>query len=179
MTNEYRDIVGYEGLYQVSNFGKVKSLERKVNAKNNTMAIRPEKLLKGSVNVYGYPCVHLIKDGVVSGKFIHRLVAQAFIPNPESKPCINHIDGIKTNNDVNNLEWCTYSENNIHSYKIGLATAPFGEKCGAGKLTEIQVLEIREKYKSKKYYQYELAEIYKVHQTAIHKIVANKTWRHI
>ena len=109
MIEEWKDIEGYEGLYQVSNLGRVKSLER-------TRTIRiPEKILSlSSIDAYGYNVVCLSKDGVQKRLTIHRLVGSAFIPNPNNYPCINHSDEIKTNNKSNNLEWCSYEENNNH-----------------------------------------------------------------
>ena len=109
MIEEWKDIEGYERLYQVSNLGRVKSLER-------TRTIRiPEKILSlSSIDAYGYNVVCLSKDGVQKSLTIHRLVGSAFIPNPNNYPCINHSDEIKTNNKSNNLEWCSYEENNNH-----------------------------------------------------------------
>ena len=90
---EFRDIPGYEGLYEVSNLGRVRSLET-------------ERILKPSKNTWGYLFVSLYKNGIKKAVRIHRLVALAFIPNPDNLPCINHKDEDKTNNTVDNLEWC-------------------------------------------------------------------------
>lgn len=104
----WKPIEGYEGLYEVSNTGKVKSLEKYVKNKSK-LQFRPERVLKpGGDNYY---IVALCKDGKVSGKAVHRLVAQAFIPNPENKPNIDHIDANPKNNHVSNLRWVTQSEN--------------------------------------------------------------------
>lgn len=102
MTREiWKDIEGYEGLYQVSNLGRVKR-------------ITTNRILKSSKHVSGYLMVNLSKNSVTSHQRIHRLVAQAFIPNPENKHDINHIDENKTNNHVSNLEWVTAQENSNH-----------------------------------------------------------------
>lgn len=111
----WRDVVGYEGLYQVSNYGNVKSLSREVNNGNGTYFTK-EKILKPMENHKGYLGVEL-QD---KWHFIHRIVATTFIENPENKPQVNHIDCDKKNNRVENLEWCTNSENQIHAYKNGL-----------------------------------------------------------
>lgn len=108
----WKDIEGYEGFYQVSDQGRVKSLVRKNRIK--------EKLLKTTPSGRGYPMVALCRDGTQAYLTIHRLVATAFIPNPENKECINHKNGIKTDNRVENLEWATYRENNQHAWNTGL-----------------------------------------------------------
>lgn len=119
MQEVWKDIPGYEGLYQVSNLGRVKSLERYV--RNRSKKIRkPERILSQSTNNGGYKCVNLCKDGVQQGSFVHRLVAQAFIKNCEDATQVNHINGNKQDNRPENLEWCSPTENMIHAWKTGL-----------------------------------------------------------
>ena len=116
----WKDIKGFEGRYQVSNFGNIKSLP-KLHKYNRGYYLTKEKILKNNIGQRGYLYVNLSNENHYSkGYQIHRLVAQAFIPNIENKPCVNHIDGNKRNNIVSNLEWCSYLENNIHAYKTGL-----------------------------------------------------------
>jgi len=103
----WKDIAGYEGLYQVSNLGRVMSFKKKSNS-----------LLLSPSCSRGYLAVNLYINGNVKNPSIHRLVAIAFIPNPLNKPCVNHIDGNKLNNKLSNLEWCTYSENELHSIHV-------------------------------------------------------------
>ena len=110
----WKDVVGYEGLYKVSNSGNVKNLERKIPYRYGLRTI-PERILKGNENERGYLYVVLYKNTKPQKHKIHRLVAQAFIENPENKKCINHIDGNKQNNSVDNLEWVTHSENMKHA----------------------------------------------------------------
>ena len=98
---EWKDIKGYEGLYQVSNKGRVRSLKH-------------DKMIKPIQHSNGYLFVNLHKDGSRIHTSIHRLVANAFIPNPDNKPCVGHKNTIKTDNSIDNLEWCTYLENNNH-----------------------------------------------------------------
>lgn len=113
----WKDIKGYEGLYQVSNLGRVKSLKRQrdVNLLYSNTATVPEKILKYGTS-QGYLAVTLAKNKVNKKIRVHKLVALNFIPNPENKPYINHKDGNKHNNNVENLEWITPKENTKHAY---------------------------------------------------------------
>lgn len=116
MQEIWKDVFGYEGLYQVSNLGRVKSLERKV-WNGYSYRTQKSKIISYSINSHGYVIVNLYKNNDRKHYQIHRLVAIAFIENPEYKPEVNHKDGIKINCYESNLEWCTHSENNIHSYR--------------------------------------------------------------
>lgn len=120
MENEiFKDIKGYEGLYAVSNYGRVKSLPKQV-FNHNGFFYRKEKIIKPGKDTKGYLRISVCLNGKQHTYKIHRLVAQAFIPNPENKPQVNHIDGNKQNNHVENLEWCTNQENQDHAWKNGL-----------------------------------------------------------
>lgn len=112
MKEIWKDIQGYEGLYQVSNFGNIKSLNYRRTKKEREMAKR--------INGEGYEIVGLYNGNQQLQTGVHRLVAQAFIPNPEHKEQVNHIDGNKRNNRVDNLEWCTQTENIRHAMRTGL-----------------------------------------------------------
>lgn len=115
MIEEWRDIKGYEGYYQVSNLGRVRSLDRAIKNKgnlgNNKISHYKGKTLSLVKNKKGYLRVILTKNCQGKGYSVHRLVAQAFIPNPNGFPEVNHIDENKINNYVNNLEWCTTKYN--------------------------------------------------------------------
>ena len=106
----WKDVVGFEGLYKVSNKGNVYSV-RRVSSQGKKCG---GSTLKPRCVGYGYLQVSLYKNGKMERKFIHRLVAEAFIPNPESLPQVNHKDEVKGNNNVENLEWCTSEYNNNH-----------------------------------------------------------------
>lgn len=127
MQEIWKDIKDYEGLYQVSNLGNV----RKIRFINNIT--NKEKIfnITQQMNTNGYYKVMLYKNGNYKNKSVHRLVAETFIPNLENKLCVNHIDGNKLNNKLDNLEWATYSENMKHAFKYGLthaqATGKYGE----------------------------------------------------
>lgn len=114
---EWRDIKGYEGLYQVSNFGRVKTLTKIIHSSKRSDFVVKEKVLSTRPNNRGYIMVGLHKEKHFKLALVHRLVAQAFIPNPNNLPQVNHLDENKNNNCVNNLEWCTNKEN--HNYGTG------------------------------------------------------------
>lgn len=124
----WKDIRGYEGIYQISNLGRIKSLHRDC---------RNGRILNPAKNNSGYLRVALSNNGKIRYDSIHRLVAEAFISNPKKLPEVNHIDGNKLNNSVENLEWVTKGENQIHAYKTGLR-----------KITERQREALRTKYKN-------------------------------
>ena len=112
MEEIWKDIEDYEGLYQVSNLGRVKSLICR--------GLKRDKVLKAGVDTQGYLLVNLYKSGKPKSKSIHRLVASAFIPNTLIKHQVNHLDANKKNNCINNLEWTTPSENIKHAIEMGL-----------------------------------------------------------
>ena len=116
---EWRLIVDFPD-YEVSSTGLIRNIKR-------------QTILKKSTNSYGYKVLSLYKDKKDTSVRVNRIVALSFIPNPENKPCVNHIDGDKANDNVSNLEWCTYSENEIHSVKV-LGKKP--NKAWLGKFNE-------------------------------------------
>ncbi|MBO5138700.1 MAG: HNH endonuclease [Bacilli bacterium] len=118
---DWKDIKGYEGYYQISSLGRVKSLTRVVVCKNKHKFTCREKILKLNTR-NGYYVVNFQKEGLKRSFQIHRLVAIHFINNPQNKPQVNHIDGNKKNNNVNNLEWVTIKENINHAFNIGLSS---------------------------------------------------------
>lgn len=161
----WKDVVGYEGLYEVSSLGRVKSY-----VKNKSGRILKNILLNS-----GYETVGLFFNGFTNRKLVHRLVAESFICNPDLKNTVNHIDGIKNNNFALNLEWSTQSENITHAHKNGLVNTAKGERNGCSKLNYQQIIEIRaSNFTNKK-----LAEIYSVSQPLISQIKNRKKWNHL
>ena len=118
----WKDIPNFDGLYQASNLGRIKSLKRIAKKEYRNNRIVKEKIMLGTKNQDGYLKVHFKNKelNINKGLFIHRLIAMTFIPNPNSLPQINHKDGNKLNNNVDNLEWCTNLYNQQHAWKNGL-----------------------------------------------------------
>ena len=123
MKEVWKDIKDYEGLYQVSNFGNVRSFK---NLNGRGLVNTPHNL-KPQYGRHNYYAVHLTKDKLYKNALIHRLVAETFIPNSDKLPQVNHIDGNKYNNHVNNLEWCTCKYNIRHAHDLGLHKKYFGK----------------------------------------------------
>lgn len=165
-------IPDYEGRYQVSNHGRVKSF----------LFSKEGKLVKPDIVGNGYARVHLQFGRTF---LVHRIVAQAFIPNTLDAPTVNHKDGIKTNNYVENLEWSTYSDNmkhswrNLDSYRNRKVSLPRGEDSASAKLTSAKVREIRAIYAIGNTSQQKLAIIYGVSKPAIRCVLKRKTWAHV
>ncbi|KKL95762.1 hypothetical protein LCGC14_1851380 [marine sediment metagenome] len=170
----WKDIPGYESCYQASNLGRIKSLTRYVRHSKGGKMFHRGRILKPGISYRGYPVVNLSNSRT---KYIHRLIASTFILNPGKKPSINHKNGIKTDNRIENLEWCTNKENTIHAIKNGYYLK--GENIPNSKLTEKQVIEIRNKYIPYKYSAQKLANEYKMSAATISEIISNKIWKHI
>ena len=176
-------VVGYEGLYEVSNFGRVKSINRFVTCINGFVKPIVGRILKLGMNNggKGYHSIGLNRYNRVSMCLVHRLVAAAFIDNPDNKPYVNHIDCDTKNNYPDNLEWCTAKENMHHAWDNGLMSLPpvfKGEEHHRAKLTETDVIDIRKRIivgdKHK-----DIAADYSVSKGTIGFINRRETWTHI
>lgn len=120
---EWKPIKDFEGLYEVSNYGRIKSLAKMVRP-NRGGYLHKERVMTSNCKKHRYKRITLKHNGNKTCRYVHRLVAIAFIPNPDNKETINHKNGFRKDNFVNNLEWATQAENNQHSYDIGLRESP-------------------------------------------------------
>ena len=173
MNTELRDIPGFEGRYAATKDGRIWSYGTKSSNRNiNGM------FLKG-YRIRGYENVKLYVNGIRMSRLVHRLVAQAWIENPLCLPQINHKNGVKHDNRIDNLEWCTGQENVDHAISTGLITPGLktrGENGPLAKLTWNQVRSIRKLYSENEKTAIELKNIYKVCISTIYDILYRKTW---
>lgn len=167
------DEIDFSEAYEVSSIGRVRSKQR-ARQFGNRVFIVPEKLLKEIITEKGYINVRLSLKSKGYLKRVSRLVATAFIPNPESKKEVNHIDGNKENNKASNLEWTTHSENIRHAFDTGLIKKRSGEKNPASKLTKLEVDNIIE-MKGKRSVS-DIASVYNVSKNSIYNIYKGNSW---
>lgn len=168
---EWKDVNGYEGYYQVSNFGRVKRLQRMKNSnwgKGIISHIFPEKTLCIDYSI-GYSRVKLTKENCTKAYLVHRIVAEHFIDNSKKKLFVNHIDGNKINNNFKNLEWVSAKENTDHAYKTGL----IGWR--SKKLTPEDVVFIRESNEKIIF----LAKKFNISTRQIHSIKKRESYKNI
>lgn len=178
MEEIWKDIPGYEGYYQVSNIGRVRSLDR---VKRDGIKMKGV-IRKPHIDACGYHLVALIKDCKVKNTGIHRLVAMAFIPNPDNLPQVNHIDEVRSHNSVDNLEWCSVAYNQNYGHRKERSSEKLkGERNGRAILTENDVRAIRKTYipDDNEYGVRALSNKYGVKCITIQKILAGKLWKHI
>lgn len=178
----WKDVVGYEGFYKISSIGNIKSLDRYVNCRGGRK-ICYGKTLKPHLDRDGYLKIEIGRNEPKAKKyFIHSLVAKAFLPNPNNFPQVNHIDGNKFNNQIENLQWCDVFINNKHAFDTGLNKS-FGENHKDAKLKITDVLEIKklmsaaQESKNEINQRKELAARFNVSISLIRHITANKIWK--
>lgn len=177
MNEIWKNIPGLENCYRVSNFGNFKSIG-KIETGKRRIIVRKDRLLSPVHESNGYLQIGLIVDGKQKRFLAHRLVALTFLKPVTGKDFVNHKNGIKDDNRVENLEWCNKSENCKHSFLIGTQCNK-GEQHPQNKVTNIQVLEIRAKFIPRIYSSRKLAKEYGLSKTNILDIVNRKTWNHI
>lgn len=165
---KWKPIKGYEDKYMISENGDIVSLPRKCG-----FGTRKEERPRKQAVKRGYATCGLSENKKLIYHLVHRLVANAFIPNPKNHPQINHIDGDKTNNHVSNLEWCDRSHNQVHARKLKLQG---GERTNTAKLNELCVKAIRKIYPrlTKK----ELADCFGVTESAITAVINKRNWKY-
>ena len=176
----WKDITGYEGLYQASNLGRIKSLDRMRKNRWNTFYIIKGDYKKIWLNSSGHLTANLNKYGERSGFLVHRLIALTFIPNLENKPEINHKNLIKIDNRIENLEWVYNHENVAHYHancKENLSLK--GEACSFSKLNDKKIREIRKMRLNNVLPNTKIAIKYGVSAGIIDHIIQGKTWRHV
>ena len=183
MDEIWKDINSYEGIYQISNYGRIRSLTRYVNCSpdNSFGHILKGKILKQGDNGNGYKYISLKKNGKRKNFYVHFLVAEAFIGERPRGADINHIDCNKSNNTLKNLEYISRQENINHAVKNGLLknrNHAKGEKQGSAKLNNQKVILIRAFFNfgvsNKK-----LSEIFKIHKATVSNVVLRQTWKHL
>lgn len=116
----WKDVAGYEGIYEVSNTGEIRSFDKWVDIGLGRKQFKIARILRPGKGSHGYLTIAFCKDKIQKSVCIHRIVIETFIPNPLKYRCVNHKDGNKLNNNVENLEWCSHSMNNKHAYDTGL-----------------------------------------------------------
>jgi hypothetical protein len=172
----WKDVKGLEGFYQISDRGRVKSLPRKIVTAHGVTRSVLGGILRPYKSVKGYLTVKIgISQQSKKHYFLHKMIAEAFIPNPYNKKHVNHIDGDKLNNKISNLEWVTFKENITHAFKNRLIISARGEEAGRTKLTNKQVLKILNSNLSSR----ELGKMYSVSKTTIAAIKTGISWNHI
>lgn len=171
----WKDIEGYDGWYQVSNKGRVRSW--RYGSPKKGRRSKPHIMKTDSPERYNR--ARLTNNGDRKMESVHRLVAKAFIPNPDNKPQVNHKNGNRRDNREENLEWVTAKENAEHASCNGLLPDCRGSKHSQSKFTEDEVLEIRAAYKLGCFTQKEIAKAYDVSKHVVHYIVNRKSWKHI
>jgi hypothetical protein len=182
MIEFWKDIPGYEGRYQVSNFGRIKSLDFSVVRSNGRIYTNKSRVQKPSKDNSGYLRCAFIKNSKLVTYKVHRLVADAFCKKPNEKVEVNHIDGNKLNNNSDNLEWVSRSENIKHAFRLGLMLPKRGILNSNSKLTGKDIKHIRDEYhynNGKRGMFRKLSIGYGINKKTISQIVRKEIWSHV
>lgn len=178
MQEVWKPVQGYEGIYEVSNLGRVRSLDRFTRNRWGTLRPVAGAMKVPQVKREGYCYLNLYSERKARPMYVHRLVALAFLPNPDDLPQVNHKDGDKANNAVTNLEWCSKSDNCQHAIDEGLYEQARGESSGSAKVTESDVIEMRRLWASGML-QKDIAARFGIGRKAVTKIVNRQRWKHV
>ncbi len=174
MTEEWRAVVGYEGFYEVSNLGRVRSLDRNDVLSNGVTRFQRGRILSPGHNGSGYYTVQLCKKSCLTHFYVHRLVAFAFLDPPKKDQIeVNHKYGIKSDNRASELEWTSATENVRHAFQVGLKTSPLHTK-----LTQTDADEIRQLC-LEGHTQRNVAHTFGISQALVNQIVSGKTWNKV
>lgn len=173
-TERWTEIKGYEGLYLISDHGRIKSLPKLIEYSNGRIHHYDEKILKLNFS-NGYRTISLVKEKQKVTHMAHILVGLHYVPNPENKPFLNHLDGDRSNSYYLNLEWSTNSENQLHAYNILGRKAVRGEQNGIAKLRETDIPLIRSLRNDGMIIR-EIAQVFGVSFEAIRKVLTGKSW---
>lgn len=178
---EWRPVIGYEGLYSVSNLGRVRAEAKVVRVgRNGGVDCRPARVLNTSTHPNGHLRVWLAKDGAKRAKLVHRLAAEAFVPNLHDLPIVNHLDSNPANNAPGNLEWTTHGGNTKHAYDSGRIAMPRqkGSRNSNAKLSATTVRAIRSMHASR-VAPAAIARQFGVHPKTIRDICKRRRWGHL
>ena len=174
----WRDIPGFEGFYQASSLGRVRSIDRTITTSNGRQWVQPGKSLTPDTNHNGgYLTVQLSRNGIAKRYLVHRLIASAFLPNPTGLPEVNHKNGLKHQNDTGNLEWADRQRNIDHAVEHTLIDNK-GEKNQQAKLTENEVLEIR-RLSASGLSNSEIAAVTRATRRNVQNITSRTSWKHV
>jgi hypothetical protein len=175
MDEQWRDAVGFEGLYLVSSLGRVRRIQPRIRGRKSD---DPSGILRANPQTNGYMRVTLFVEGKQLTRLVHRLIAHAFLGAPAPRQQVNHKNGDKANNTVANLEWATPRENRLHAFRVLKHQLPKGEAHANSKLNDQKVREIRE-HRRRGVPTKLLCKRYGVSESVLVKAATGKTWKHV
>lgn len=176
------NIKKWERFYQISTLGNYRSKDRHMpHYAGGYSKLKGKVLSPNRSKGYLIATLYRVENGIeIKERWpLHRLVALHFIPNPENKLTVNHKNGIKNDNRIDNLEWATDSEQQLHAVVMGLRNKTLGENSNLSKLKNNDVLKIRELYATGNYFQREIADMFGIAEESCHRIIKRKDWKHI